>query len=348
MTDDIFRPRFLPTMTASVPYRHKEKAIEAVLKYFPEAPCIPIMTTSLRWMLEGIPCLTFDRQHKRVVFDIRHEREAELITFYDKYDQEDLDYFKITPEVAPCFYGLLDVLKRSRPESLSCVHFETAGPVLLSDVIKQSNGRSSFFDPTLRDILIKGTRIKSKWILRKITTEVPDVEIVAGHPETTLVNFTSASGSGTRNSIISAIDGGFQDLDCIRCVHCCSNIDWSLLTDSNINMIHFDAYQHTDKLALYHKEIAGFLKRGGMLGWGIVPVVNESFLRESVQTLFEKLSYGIDLFVSKGIDEEELACSSWVLPSCETVMMTPDLSDRAFCAARRISQLLRNKYGYQS
>lgn len=346
MTAD--KPNFAATMMAYVPYRDLERAIQVVLDNFPEAPCLPVLSHSMKHMLEGIPCLVFDREKRQIFLDPSPERERELLEFYDRYEEQDLDYFATTPKTAPGFYALLEKLKEARPPELKWVVFQTAGPVLLADAIKQLDGNPSFYNETLRDMLTKAASVKSRWLEKKIKEELPGVEVVAGLPETTLVSFTSAGGTGTREEIIDAINGGFEGLNCLTWIHCCANIDWTLLTDSNVDVINFDAYQYSDKIALYHEEFKAFLERGGMLAWGIVPVTNELIAKENVQTLVERLEQGISLLVSKGVDEELLASSSWLLPSCDTIMMTPELADLAFNMTKEISHIMRSKYGFTS
>jgi hypothetical protein len=342
------KPHFAATMIAAVPYRDIQKTIQVILDNFPEAPCLPSLTLNIRWMLEGIPCLVFDRVKRRVFLDPSPEREQELIEFYDRYEAQDLDYFATTPKTAPGFYALLERLKETRPPELKWVNFQTAGPVLLADSIKQLDGKSSFYNETLRDMLTKALNMKARWLERKIKEDVPGVEVIAGLPETTLVNFTSSGGSGTRDVIIKAINEGFEGLNCLSWIHCCANIDWTLLTDSHVDVINFDAYQYSDRIALFHEEFKAFLQRGGMLGWGIVPVINEIIVKESVQSLVQRLEQGITRLVRKGIEEELLASSSWLLPSCETIMMKPELSDLAFAMTREISYIMRSKYGFTS
>lgn len=339
------RPNLTATLMAYVPYRDIQKAIKVILDNFPEAPCLPVLTRSMRHMLEGIPCLVLDREKRRVILDPSPDREQELFEFYDKYEKQDLDYFATTPEKAPWFYALLERLKELRPPELKWVAFQTAGPVLLAEVIKQPDGNPSFHNETLRDMLTKASSMKSRWLEKKIKQELPGVEVIAGLPETTLVSFTSAGGSGTREDIINSINGGFEGLQCVTWIHCCANIDWTLLTDSNVDVINFDAYQHSEKIALYSEEFEAFLRRGGMLAWGIVPVTDEIVAQESVQTLVEKLERGMGLLIKKGIDEELLVSSSWLMPCCDTVMMTPENSDRAFKMTREISEIMRHKYG---
>ena len=112
--------------------------------------------------------------------------------------------------------SLLERLKEMRPPALKWVAFQTAGPVLLADLIKQSDGTPSFHNETLRDVLIKASSMKSRWLEKKIKEEIPGVEVIAGLAETILVSFTSAGGSGTREEIIKAINGGFERLTCIK------------------------------------------------------------------------------------------------------------------------------------
>ena len=60
--------------------------------------------------------------------------------------------------------------------------------------------------------------------------------------------------------------------------------------------------------------------------------------------LVEKLESGIDLLVQNGIDEELVASSSWVLPSCETVLLSPEKSDLAFSMVSEISRIMTEKW----
>jgi hypothetical protein len=190
--------------------------------------------------------------------------------------------------------------------------------------------------------------MKCKWLEKNIRKEIPGAEVVIDQPETTLVNFTSAGGSGNREDLISAINEGFSGLTGPTLIHCCANIDWSLLTDTNVDVINFDAYQHAIEASLYAREFRQFIDRGGMIGWGIVPVIEELLKSETLNSLTERLENSIDAFVKTGIDEELLASSSWVLPCCETVLLTNEQSDRVFRLTRELSERMKRKYGFSS
>ena len=111
----ILRPKFAATMMAFVPFRDMGHTLDLILECFPEAPCWPILTRSIKHMLEGIPCLIFDREKKQILMEFAPEREGELLEFYERAEAQDLDYFATSPERAPGFYALLERLKQERP-----------------------------------------------------------------------------------------------------------------------------------------------------------------------------------------------------------------------------------------
>ena len=328
-----------------VPYRDIERAARAILTHLPEAPCLPALTRSIRWMLEGIPCLVFDRARRRVYFDLSPEREEEIIAFYDRCEADDLDYFATTRAAAPFIHAMLEILRKRRPPELKWIIFHTAGPLLFGDFLKQADGQPAIHNETLRDILIKGMNIKARSLAQTIRSQIPDAGVIVDLPETTLVTFTSAGGTGTREAVIEAVDASFANLAGMKWVHCCANIDWTLLTDARIDVINFDAYQHVGQVALYADHIKRFLERGGMLAWGLVPVDGDTLGQESVESLISKMEAGIASFARAGIDAQLLVESSWIMPCCDLVMLTPDQADQALMMTHRISQEMRQRYG---
>lgn len=338
------KPCFAATMMGFVPYRDFDHAGRSILAHLPEAPCLPVLTRSIRWMLEGIPCLVFDRANKRIYFELTTEREPEILQFYERYEADDLAYFATTREAAPFIHDMIALLRERRPHGMKWVVFHTAGPLLLGDFLKQADGRPSIHNETLRDILIKGMNIKARALTAAIRSQIPDVEVVVDLPETTLVTFTSAGGTGARKDVIEAIDAGFDGIDGLKWVHCCANIDWTLLTDSQIDVINFDAYQHVEPVALYASQLQRFLEKGGMLAWGLVPVVSEALQTESFDSLLARLTSAIAHFCRLGVDERLLVESSWIMPSCDMALLTPEEADRALLLTSRLSRAMRDKY----
>jgi hypothetical protein len=346
MEKSMLRPEFTATMMGAVPYRDIDYATDVILKNFPVAPRIPIMTMSIRWVLEGIPCVKIDRKKKTILMVPPEEREEEVLSFYESVENDNLAHFAVSPETTPSFERTLRKIKEAEPSGLKWVAFQIPGPIVIGDSIKQEDGRPVIHHETLRDMLTKGINMKSRWMEKKIREILPGVEVICDHPEPSLVSFTSAGGTGTRHDLIHTLQKGFRDLSSLSWVHCCANIDWTLLTDADVDIINFDAYKFSDKAALYAKEFDQFLNKGGMIGWGIVPVMADLLEKENTSRLFKRLEKGIQAFTKGGIDEEKLVRSSWVLPACETVLLTNDQSDQVFEMTREISDRMKEKYNF--
>jgi len=107
----------------------------------------------------------------------------------------------------------------------------------------------------------------------------------------------------------------------------------------------FEHFPETIRLPLVTRSFE-WISEGGSIAWGIVPVVDDLLSKENVQSLIEKLEIGIDLLVRHGIDEDLVANSSWVLPSCETVLLSPEKSDLALSMTSEISRIMKRKYGF--
>jgi hypothetical protein len=94
-------------------------------------------------------------------------------------------------------------------------------------------------------------------------------------------------------------------------------MDWGLLTQTTVNIISFDAYSYSDKLALYAASVNTFLQHGGRLAWGIVPTGDAPQLqRETARSLRRKLEERVSAFVRKGISAEQLWQGMLLTPSC--------------------------------
>ena len=337
-------PRFIATHLAAMPHRNLEQACRVILQYFQEAPAIPRLTRSTRMYLEGIPCLVVDSEKRRLWFDISPQREKELLEFYERYEADDVDYFAISRDYAPGMYAMLERLKEERPSELRIVHIQTPGPVSWGLTVTDEEGKAAFYNDTMKDVLVKTLAMKAKWQERLIQDMLPGVQAMVNFGEPSLIVHSSAVGSGVRENVIHALNEVIEAVNGLSCIHCCANIDWTILMESNTDVINFDAYEYMDKIALYPKEWNRFLERGGILAWGIVPTSNEKIVSESVETLMERLEEGFEVLVGNGVNRERLLEASMITPSCTTSTMSVELSELAFRYTSELSQRMRERY----
>jgi hypothetical protein len=294
--------------------------------------------------LEGIPCLVVDKEKRRLWFDISPQREHELMDFYEKYAAQDLDSFAISREWAQGMYTMLEMLQKHLPGQLTLLHIQTPGPVSWGLSVTDDKDVPAFHNETMRDILVKTLAMKAKWQERKIKEVLPGVQTMVDFAEPALNVHTSAIGSGVTEHIIASLNEVLGAVEGLTCIHCCANIDWSILMDTDTDIISFDAYEYSDKISLYPEDLKRFLGRGGMLAWGIVPTSDEKIVKENAETLQEKLEQRMQLLIDKGIDKQTLLLSSLITPSCATSSMSVELSAKAFRYTGEISLSMREKH----
>jgi hypothetical protein len=337
-----FQPRFMATTLPTMPHRDPVKACRAILENFPEAPCVPRLSLSLRMFMEGMPCLRVEGEKRQLRYDL--SRQEELQRFYERVLSSDVDSFAMSPQYAPGFYALLDAFRQAAPPQLRLVHIQMPGLLTWGLSMTDSSGRPAWYDRTMREVLVNTLIMKTRWQAGKLREIFPEVGFLVTLGEPTLGLMDSPFGSVSAAEVVQVLNDFFGQVEGLSCVHCCSNMDWGQLMKSETRVINFDAYQYTDKMALYPREMNRFLEKGGMLAWGIVPVAKETLDSENEDGLLKRLEEGLELLAGRGIDKQKLLENSFVTPCCTTATLSTEQAEKVFQYTHNLSHRLRQKY----
>jgi hypothetical protein len=149
----------------------------------------------------------------------------------------------------------------------------------------------------------------------------------------------------SRERIISLLEEVFAGIKGLKGVHCCGNTDWSVLLETSVDILSFDAYNYAQSLSLYPAEVKNLLTRGGAIAWGIVPNEAEVLARETVASLKDRLEETMAPFTRNGIRFRQLAEQSLLTPSCQiTSLVTEEAAARALELLTDLSRLMRAHY----
>ena len=61
--------------------------------------------------------------------------------------------------------------------------------------------------------------------------------------------------------VLSEIARVLKENGAIVGIHCCGKTDWSIITESNVDILNFDALYYAESLALYSKDIECVFKK---------------------------------------------------------------------------------------
>jgi methionine synthase II (cobalamin-independent) len=340
-----FTDSFLATGIGSIPHQNEENALDFLLQCFPAIPFWPQLPqrSFLEGMVaqysEGFPSLRIDEKSQKIWIDTSHGFEQEVERFYQWVEEGAVEPFRISKGRARGLRMLEILASEKHRKAIKFVKGQVTGPITFGLALTDQEQRPIFYDPTLKDILIKHISSKARWMEKEFHDVLPGTETILFFDEPSLSTYGSAFSSLNREDTVLALNECFDSVKGLKGVHCCGNTDWSLLLETRLDILSFDAYEYLDTLSLYPEELKGFLSRGGILAWGIVPT-SEAILKEDAQSLLKRFKEGVATLTQKGIDSELLR-RAILTPSCGTASLSVPLAERVFQVTAEVSRRLR-------
>ena len=324
-----FLPECHCLLIGSFPVHDHEKAGEMVSTYSPDIPVWPQLPAypiegMIPQFLSGMPGVV--KADGKTFVDIHGANyESELVKFYEQYlgvSEGSIDIaasdFSLTHEAAKGFFVLVENLKKLDKLPLA-VKGQITGPFTFATGVVDQDKKAIFYDEQLRDAAIKLLSMKAKWQLDQLSqVDVPKIIFI---DEPALTGFGSSEFTSISREAVTAcleeVISAIHEAGGLAGIHVCGNTDWSLILDSSVDIVNFDAYAYFDRFVLYGNQIKSFIQRGGVLAWGIVPTLHtEDIDSESVESLTEKLKAQMGELEKLGISKEAIFTQSLISPSC--------------------------------
>ncbi len=321
--------KFLTTGIGSLPYLDAVKSVKDVLggfdiPFWPQLPKRGFKENMYVQFAHGLPSLVIDEKNRKIHIDTTKDLSEALGRLFEAYISEDYDTLGLAKDFAEGFYAFLDMAKGSKAD---CIKGHVTGPVSFGLSVVDEKGKSIIYNDTLKEALVKLLEIKAAWQIDRLKGVSENIIIFIDEPY--LTSFGSSFVSIERQDVLLMLDALIDKIHskgALSGIHCCGNTDWSLLAETGVDIINFDAYSYAEGLSLYPNELTGFLKRGGALAWGIVPT-SESALKETGEGLFDRLSSEINKLQKKNIPRDLLISHSLLTPSCGMGTLSRDLSE---------------------
>lgn len=355
MTD--FKPRGLATGVGSVPHLDIATAMRVMFDNFPAIPYwIQLPKRDFRENMyaqfsEDLPGIVLDSANETISVITGDETLAQVEAFYARYLEDNLDLFAVSREYAAGLYALRDAgdpLKHAR-----WLKGQVTGPISFGLKVVDQNLKPMLYDEVLRDVLVKHLARKAQWqekFLQSVGARFPrppQGAMTAPLPTIIFVDEPSLALIGAsvvalnRDEVIRDLEEVFSAIRGLKGTHCCGNTDWSMLLETSVNIISFDALNYAENLALFADDVKKFLDRSGVLAWGIVPTIEEEIANATVESLVARLDAAMGLLVKKGIDRDLLYERALITPACGLGTVSIAAAERAFALTRQVSEQLQ-------
>ncbi|MCS7180052.1 MAG: hypothetical protein N2589_03400 [bacterium] len=327
------------TGIGSLPFVDLEENVKFVKENFKDIPFLPQLP-KLNFkenmniqVIENMPCIKLEE--KKLIFSYSEE---EILNAYQKIEENDIEYFKISEEYGIGIYSLLNTEIES-----SFLKGQVSGPITFLSTVKDKEGKSLIFNEIYEDVFIKILGMKGLWIAYKIE-ERGKIPIIF-YDEPIMGNFGSAFFPIEKNRIenIYKILLDFirkRNSDVLIGIHCCGNTDWNILLNLDIDILSFDAFEYLEKFFLYWEGIEKFLQKERIVAWGIIPSTNEIENIE-FEVIREKLNYMFHNFENKGYNKTQIKQFSLITPSCGLAYINVDTAYKITKYLKFVSQYIQ-------
>jgi methionine synthase II (cobalamin-independent) len=337
-----FRPDLLPVHIGSLPHSDAREACAAIQTWFPEVPGWPqlpkrgFLENLYAQFSEGFPGLVLEED--RIYVDRNEDLSDELERLYLAYLENDLDGYALGPSYAA---GLVEW---SRGEFSQCkaVKGQVVGPVSWGLTVVDQDRRPVLYDEVLADAIAKHLRLKAAWQERHLRQLHPRTILFVDEPY--MASYGSAYVALGREQVTALMEEVLGGVEGLKGMHCCGNTDWSIVLSTSVDILSFDTYDYAESLSLYAQEVKEFLRRGGMITWGIVPREGNSLAKENTETLVDRLLWAMNLLVSKGIALDDLLASALISPCCGLGSLSVPEAERVLELTASVSQEMRRRY----
>jgi methionine synthase II (cobalamin-independent) len=336
-------------MIGSLPQKNPDEALKALsghplgIPTWPQLPKRSFKESMTVQYSEGFPGILIDEKEKRISIDRNDKLLDEMAQFYDNVLSENHDAFAISADYAGGLCAFITERLKAGVKA-PMIKGQVVGPFTFGFSLSDNDCKAVWFDEQYRDVVIKGIAMKAVWQAKKLSPFADKVVIFMDEP------IFSALGTPTymgieNDHVISCINEIAEQLHAVNAavgVHCCGNMEWSVLTSTALDVLAFDAYGYGDKVALYPEAIKGFLERGGTLAWGIVPTaLSDDINKETVDSLISRIRLLEEMFVKKGVPIELLGKQRILTPSCGMGNLSEKDAERVLTLLGNLSESLQ-------
>jgi hypothetical protein len=342
-----FAPACLPVLRGGLPHATAHDAVALVAAATPDLPAWPAVPersfreTALAQAAAGFPGLTIDPEYERISVD---HAAAEI-----GLDHLGLAYLRGDPGAgalpADHAAGLGELLRLvSHGHRARALKGEVLGPVSLALQLTDESDRPLAYDPALREALLHHLALRVAWHYEQLSTYTDHVIICLDEPSLDAMSLPLCPIDWEEG--LDMLKRLLADMPGCRGIGLGGGVDWAAVLGMPVDMVLFDAYEHGAALIYAADAVAGFLDRGGILGWGIVPADPVALAHEHADLLAQRLGRAVDyLSAASGLDPGRILNASLITSSGSLANLSVESAGQALRMCAAVSRRMREDHG---
>ncbi len=357
---DNWKPKGAGTLVGSMPHLNREYVINLILEklqeipVWPQLPKYPDEGMMVQYM-EGLPGVVRKSENECIIDTSMDNFENKLQEFYETYlgiienperikDASSFSFGRKTTGVT--FYKFLEIIN-NRKGKYKAIKGQVTGPFTLLSATKDQQGKLILYDDRMQDAVPKHLALKALWQAKHLEPFAENIIIffdepaLAGYGSSAFISISEDFILNLFNELCSVLkpQGYFIG------VHVCANTDWSLILNSDIDIINFDAYNFGDKFILYKKDILNFIEKGGIIAWGIIPTDDKNKIqKENSEKLSELFISLLQQLTSDPMQKKLIYEQSIITPSCGCGTLDEKYAEQVLNLLSETVKILRKEF----
>ena len=333
----------LTTAMAVMPHTDVERALQVALSvdvpFWPQLPNFSYYEDMYVQAAEHFPGIVLDVQKRTLRFSMDKfidELEETMAHF------EESGYLDISEDYSAVYHRFLALDLSNR----AAIRGQLEGPISFGFNILDQDERPILFEDNVRPFMLEFLAKRVNVQLKRLKMLNDNAFMFIDEPGLQFL-FSAMAGYGDVKAKAD-LEHFFAMIDRPRGIHLCGNPDWDFLLGLDLDILSIDIFTNAEIFSSYAASIKRFIKRGGILVWGIVPTGIEFFEKENMDSLIEQMEHVWQNLAKKGIELERLLARSMLSPAT-CCLVNPDKEktvENAFALTNRLSKKLKEKYHF--
>jgi hypothetical protein len=342
------------TAMGIMPHKDVDKALELVLgldiPFWPQLPHVSLYEDMYIQTSQNFPGIEIDFEKGRLVFQTAKFQES-LEDYFTKMEQ--IETYALTPEYSIIFQKFLS----QNLQGYRAIRGQITGPVSFGFKVLDENLKPIIYNEEVKTILYDFIQKKVNLQFQELKKKNPNAFVWVDEPGLGYV-FSGLSGYNDQQAK-EDYHNFVQGLEGPKGLHLCADVNLPYLLELGVEILSFDAFQIGFMPKEYARSVAEFIKKKGIISWGIVPTESTMLSMQTPEKLASILSnYWEVISENTGLSSAEIAEQALIAPArCCLVDVTIDSSERtktsnieerivekAFSFLSEISQILKEKF----
>ena len=338
----------------ALPYHNIKNTTMMMAKLFPEAPFLPVLPNlskedSLeKRLFENIPGVAFDDNKLVLKVGTKEyiEDSARLDKAFKHPNSNNLEEYGFDAEFLEKYFQMIKKFKSPN------AYINILGPFTVSQMITSAAQEQVLADKSYKKLFIQAVCVKALWLMEQIKLYNPDTVpvVILEEPMFGRFGMVKRQGGDVTVSLVtdlfSRVIDKLKKYGAIVGVQCLDKCDWSIPIKAGVDLISFDAYNNPNNLCIIPEIVTHFLRKGGIINWGIVPVVSEKMIRGlTIDYLEKRLASTIGGVILAGVPAELLHRSIMISLNGDTDKLPIMFSEKAMILAIQLASRINSRFG---